>query len=68
MDRGAWQTTVHEVAKSPTQLKRLSATQHITSHSQAAILRNFGNQMKCVFEIDAFERRNIMFRMYFQMS
>ena len=43
MGRGAWRTTVHEVAKSQTQLKRLSAAQHITPNSQAAILGNFGN-------------------------
>ena len=28
MDRGAWQATVHGVAKSQTRLKRLNTTQH----------------------------------------
>ena len=34
MDRGAWQATVHGVAKSPTSLKRLS------THAQALYVHN----------------------------
>ena len=31
-DRGAWRTTVHEVAKSQIRLKQLSTAQHSTAH------------------------------------
>ena len=36
MDRGAWWATVHGIAKSWTQLKRLSATQH--SHTPPILI------------------------------
>ena len=40
MDRGAWQATVHGVAKSWTQLKRLSMHAYIYLHRQLSLKKN----------------------------